>query len=955
MAEIDPVILQLRADVNGYLADLRQTTTKVDSLLGTQEARQRRLESEMKRSNAAIGVSFRALAASLASYFTGRELMGLADSFTRLQNNLRVAGQEGERLAAVQASLLDISSRYGTDVETLSGVFLKASLAQNELGASTQQIIDLNEIVAASLKITGTSAEEARGALLQLGQALGSDIVRGEEFNSLLENALPLVQAAARGIDRFEGSVARLRKAVVDGNITSREFFEGILKGGTKTLEDAEKATLTLSGGFTALKSALMVYIGEADKANGVSAALSEAMKSLADNLDTLIPALAAIAIALGVRYAVGAAAAAKATIALGAAATGTAAAMGVMGASTFALQARLAGAATTGEALAFALGGVGKATVVTAAIVAFGAGLYYVIRGLQEASEELDRFEASADQAGKRADQLEKRLRDAGVKIDSAGDGATSAAGKMNVFARSMQDATDRARELIKELRVIEFLEINNRRKKLQRERKLQTAQQYDIDPVTGQAIKLPGAALGSDQSAKLQAIDREIADLDRQERYLTAAAKAGVNILDDEPSSSPAATAPGTPEKPKPKPKGRIGPTAEEIEDRFHGEMASLMAQYNSARASMALSAEEQAEYEFRNLELARIRTKASIKADKDYSDLQKEELLARLEAVAEEERRAVEFNMRRQLEQEAQGLADERFRAEQDQLRVQYDLAGTQAERKELALRIVDLEQRHAEALLESVIASETASNADKERARIALDALQSIAGARRESASRANETGVERYLRHLDKTPEQINEAVDSIKIDGLEALNDGLVDAIRGVKDLGDVFESVTDQIIADLLRIAIQRAIVQPLANAIFGGVAGGFGGGSGGGGALGLGSLTNGRLPGRASGGYVQAGTLYRVNEGSSPGRVEGFVPEVNGNIIPLGRMNAPSGGSRDSGTATVRLELSGDIDARIQQVSGPVAIEVVRASMPATVDLAAREAMARSRRPRL
>lgn len=93
--------------------------------------------------------------------------------------------------------------------------------------------------------------------------------MRGEEFNSLLENALPVVQAAARGIDRFEVSVARLRKAIVDGKVSSKEFFDGILRGGVQTIRDAEKATLTLSGSFEALRSSLTVYFGEADKASG--------------------------------------------------------------------------------------------------------------------------------------------------------------------------------------------------------------------------------------------------------------------------------------------------------------------------------------------------------------------------------------------------------------------------------------------------------------------------------------------------------------------------------------------------------------------------------------------------------------------------------------------------------------------------------------------------------------
>src|SRR5690606_17502304 len=164
-------------------------------------------------------------------------------------------------------------------------------------------IVELNQIIAASLKVTGTSAQQASGALLQLGQALGSGVVRAEEFNSILEGALPLAQAAARGIDGMGGSVAKLRAAVADGNVTSRQFFEGVLKGGGQTLADAEKATLTLSGGFTALTSALTVYIGEADKAFGASAAIGEGLKALADNLDTIIPALTAIAVGLGVGF----------------------------------------------------------------------------------------------------------------------------------------------------------------------------------------------------------------------------------------------------------------------------------------------------------------------------------------------------------------------------------------------------------------------------------------------------------------------------------------------------------------------------------------------------------------------------------------------------------------------------------------------------------------------------
>jgi hypothetical protein len=189
-------------------------------------------------------------------------------------------------------------------------------------------------------------------------------------------------------------------------------------------------------------------------------------------------------------------------------------------------------------------------------------------------------------------------------------------------------------------------------------------------------------------------------------------------------------------------------------------------------------------------------------------------------------------------RQLEEEARQLADLQNNVQRDALQVQYDMADTQAERKRIALAMFDLEQRYQESLLEAVIASETATKAEKERAELALEGLRNVANTRRDAVARGNETDVERYLRELNQSPAQINESIDAIKMNGLDQLNASLVDAIMGVKSLGDAFRAVASQIIADLLRIAIQRAIIQPLANALFPG--------SGGGGVPGFASGTN-------------------------------------------------------------------------------------------------------------
>jgi Prophage tail length tape measure protein. len=326
--------------------------------------------------------------------------------------------------------------------------------------------------------------------------------------------------------------------------------------------------------------------------------------------------------------------------------------------------------------------------------------------------------------------------------------------------------------------------------------------------------------------------------------------------------------------PDKPD---RGQRGPSVADIERRFQGQLASITQQILGSRQQLATTAEERAELEARAVEWARREAIEDVKADEHFTAAQKAELEAALTRRADAELEAIALRKRREQTRMLQALTDERYRADQDALQVQLELADTEADRKAIALRIFDAEEAYLEAKLRAVVAADsTADEEERRRAQIALDAMLMGAGDRRTAVSRANETEVERYLRNLNRTPAQINEALDHIKIDGLDALNDGLVDAITGVKSLGDAFSDIADQIIADLVRIAVQKYITSQLASALFGGAGGGpanllggtpFGGGIGGlagsAGAMGPigGIFTIGKVLGLANGGTVQVG----------------------------------------------------------------------------------------------
>lgn len=238
----------------------------------------------------------------------------LADTFTRFTNSLKVANVEAASQTFIIDKLFASSQKYGVQLEAMGALYSKAVQAQSSLNASQGQLLKFTDGVAAALKVQGGSATSAAGALHQLGQAITGNKIQAEEYNSILDGAFPILQAVAAGSDRFKGSVANLTREVKAGNVTSKEFFEAFLKGSTVLEEKAAKSAFTLSSSYQVLSNAMTRYVGESDQANGVSATIGGAMRSLGANLNVVVPAVTTLGVALGVGYVVRAVAASAAT-----------------------------------------------------------------------------------------------------------------------------------------------------------------------------------------------------------------------------------------------------------------------------------------------------------------------------------------------------------------------------------------------------------------------------------------------------------------------------------------------------------------------------------------------------------------------------------------------------------------------------------------------------------------
>lgn len=207
--------------------------------------------------------------------------------------------------------------------------------------------------------------------------------------------------------------------------------------------------------------------------------------------------------------------------------------------------------------------------------------------------------------------------------------------------------------------------------------------------------------------------------------------------------------------------------------------------------------------------------------------------------------------------------------------DELRYQDSIARSSAEHRRIQLEIIDAvyeeKKRHLEVARNlALMAGEYAEAA---RIQDQINNLPAERGREQEDAKRGTMTPWQAYLDTLPKSIDAIDEQLEKAAVGGLEKFNDGLLDVLLHSKSIGDAWHNlgglihnVAAQILADLLRLAEQEAVM-----ALFGN--GQQGASGGGGGALGsiIGAI--GSIAGAFFGGGGPApGTFSGVDFGSNP-----------------------------------------------------------------------------------
>lgn len=801
VAQVGALRVAIGADITGLQTGMQRAQREVSRGAASMQKSVAGISTSFRNLGAAAGLTLGAAGVGIAA----RTFLNVADASKRLASQLKLATAEYGSFAKANKDVRAIAE--GTRSDLLATAELYSALQRNsgQLGATQQEVARATETVAKAFKISGAATSEQSAATRQLIQAFQSGVLRGDEFNSVMENAPRLAKLLA---DSLGVTVGELRSMAEAGELTANKLLEAF--SNTKFTDgiDAEfkQLPVTFDEAMGQVYNAAIITFGAFDRGGQFSTSIANFVTDGTKGFKDL-------------------------------------------------------------EDAAFN----------------FGRGISDLFAALEEVRSGI---------------------------ANMHGDGIAAFSG-MNDWGLTFKETLRGILALLDH-----------------------TIETY------ARLANAPGNALwGMFGRAPVVYDSRFAENFDARTADKRSGSKRFSQLFRGGSGKTPPPFVP-----PRAKSKGGKGPKGRaasrdrsaDVEFQFSEEMRRVQMSILQAQRSLSNNYQERARISLQILELEKADEQAELdnrvrKAERDFAEKKiTEGALAEVKAQAatlalknEElnqlEQQKITDEVRYQQAQDAAQIELTKLEIREEQLQAESQLATTASEQRDIQLRLLDISTRIEKARLETVLADEQSSDAAKEDARLRLAALSQRTATERQGVMNSTQGPWDQFLTGIPDTVAKTQEAMESLKVQGINGVIDSLVALQGGFGDMRDVALSAIKQITAELIRMQLLKMVAG-----LFGSVGGTTTASVSGGG-----SFNSTLLPGLATGGSMMIG---------GRGGIDRNILSMNG--LPIARVSrgeqlniSPSGGG--SGGNPIHIHMSGPMSDSQARRTGMQAAAGARAEM--------------------
>ncbi len=281
MTDVEGLYVNIGADVSSLPRALGTAEQRIDQFARRADSSLAKADASFTRLNAAVSQSAQLLGVYLGIDVAAR-VIAAADAWNLSASKIALYTASVQEAAAVQELLFEAAQRSRSAMQPTVGLYTSLADAMLGMGKNQGEVVRVTETVAKTFKISGTEAGAASGAITQLSQALASGVLRGDEFNSVMEASPRLAKAMAEGLGVPRGALKGLAE---QGALTADKVVNALLRQSAVIDGEFGKVAVTVADAWTAVGNAVQREIGRLDQAFGVTDSLSSDLLTLADNM----------------------------------------------------------------------------------------------------------------------------------------------------------------------------------------------------------------------------------------------------------------------------------------------------------------------------------------------------------------------------------------------------------------------------------------------------------------------------------------------------------------------------------------------------------------------------------------------------------------------------------------------------------------------------------------------
>lgn len=279
---------------SGRAVDTRSFQTAREEL-ARMGAQLEEVENQTRRTGGAaesMKSKFMHAAAAVGAALSIKNIIGLADAMTQTEARLNLITGDLEKTAALQDQIMASANRSRASYQSTADAVAKMGIMAKDAFNNTDELVAFTELINKQFTVAGASVAGQEAAMMQLTQAMASGVLRGEELNSIFEQAPTIIQTIA---DHLGVSVGEIRAMAAEGQITAQVVKEAMLGSAKEINDQFNDMPYTFAQVWTMMQNILLEAFGPLIQVIGAGA------QWIYENWAAIEPVLVGVATAVAI------------------------------------------------------------------------------------------------------------------------------------------------------------------------------------------------------------------------------------------------------------------------------------------------------------------------------------------------------------------------------------------------------------------------------------------------------------------------------------------------------------------------------------------------------------------------------------------------------------------------------------------------------------------------------